>query len=169
MKKIFVTRELQKGLTIVEMLMYMAIFAVLMTILTQVFLSTLDVQLESKATSSVSQDGSYMLARLSYDIKRSQAVLSPTTYGQPSNTLQLNENGITYTYTTDTNGNLLIVNNQGTNYLNSADTTVNNLSFTRIGNVGGKSTILLSFQVKSTTQRVQGYQTSNFQTAVSLR
>src|SRR3989338_7347848 len=47
----------QKGVSMVELVLYMAILSVLLTILTSVFVSALDVQSESQATSSVEQDG----------------------------------------------------------------------------------------------------------------
>lgn len=162
-------KQVEKGITLVEMLMYMAIFAILMTVLTQIFISSLDVQLESKSTSSVEQDGTYILSRMSYDIRQAQSVVIPATYGQPTGTLELVINGINYTYSTDLNNNLTLTNNQGITFLNSAESTVTNVSFTRIGNVGGKSTIELSFQLNSTTQQNSGYQHMPFTTTVSLR
>lgn len=161
--------HIQKGMTIVEMLMYMAIFAILMTVLTQIFTSSLDVQLESKSTSSVQQDGQYMLSRLSYDLKRAQSVSIPANFGQPTGALQISIDGTTYTYSTDLNDNFTITNDQGTNNLNSTGTTVTNVSFLRIGNPGGKSTIQITYQVNSTTQQVSGYKRQTFQTTVSLR
>lgn len=166
---IFYKSHLQKGVTIVEMMLYMAIFAILMTVLTQIFVSTLDLQTESKATSSVQQDGGYILSRLTYDIQRAHAVTLPAIYGIASPTLQITINGISYTYGLDANKNLVLSNDQGTSNLNSADTTVQSISFMRIGNSGGKSTIQISYQIRGTTQRVQGYQTQSFQTTVSLR
>ncbi|HUD44122.1 MAG TPA: hypothetical protein VMR41_01125 [Patescibacteria group bacterium] len=160
---------LQKGTTIIEMMMYMVIFAILMTILTQIFTSILDSETESKATSSVEQDGAYLLSRLSYDVKRAQAVISPTTYGVASTSATLNIGGINYTYSSSPSGNMILINNQGTNVLNSSDTTIANLTFKRIGNVGGKSTLIINYQMVGTTQRVQGYERRNYQTTVSLR
>jgi len=69
-------KKTQRGLTLVEMLLYMAVFSILLTVLLQIFFSALDVQLESKATSGVDQDGTYIMARLTYDIQRAQAVIT---------------------------------------------------------------------------------------------
>ena len=163
-------KNLQRGITLVEMLMYMVIFAILMTVLTQIFISSLNVQLESKSTSSVQQDGTYILSRMSYDIKRAQSVVVPASYGQATGTLQLVIDGSNYTYSTDLNNNFTLTNAQGTTFLNSAESTVTNLTFIRIGNPGGKSTIQMSFQVNSTTkQQVSGEQSRIFSTTISLR
>ncbi len=159
----------QRGFTLVEMLLYMGIFSILMIVLMQIFISAIDTQLTSKATSSVDQDGAYILSRLSYDISRAQAVIAPSSYGSGSNNLTIQIGGSDYTYSLDSNDNLIVTNTYGTNQLNSVDTTLNNLTFTRIGNPAGKDTIQMSFQLKSTTQRNTGYELRNFTTTVSLR
>ncbi len=167
--KLYLMLKNPKGFTLVEMLLYMAIFSILMGVLIQIFFSAIDTQLTSKATSSVDQDGAYILSRLNYDISRAQAVTSPSSYGVGASSLSLQIGGASYTYSLDSNENLVLNNTYGINQLNSVDTVLSNLSFTRIGNPGGKDTIQLNFQLKSTTQRNTGYELRNFTTTVSLR
>ena len=160
----------QKGVTVVELLLYMFILSVLLTILTSVFVSALDVQSESNSASSVEYDGNYILARLSYDIHRANSISIPTSNGSSSATLRIVINSENYTYSIDSNNNLILVNNLGTNNLNNYGTSISALSIQRLGNAGGiENTLRINFTVTSKTKRVSGYETKNFQTNLSLR
>ena len=160
----------QKGITVVELLLYMGILTILLTILTSVFTSALDVQSESNAVSSVEQDGNYILARLAYDIHRAQSINIPATNGTTSNSFQIVIGGINYTYSIDANNNIILTNNLGANNLNNYGTNVSTFSVQRLGNAGGiENTLRINFTVTSKTKRVSGYETKNFQTNISLR
>ena len=160
----------QKGITVVELLLYMGILTILLTILTSVFTSALDVQSESNAVSSVEQDGNYILARLAYDIHRAQSINIPATNGTTSNSFQIVVGGINYTYSIDANNNLILVNNLGINNLNNYATSISNLSAQRLGNVGGiENALKINFTVTSRTKRISGYEVKDFQTNFSLR
>lgn len=171
MKKIFNSRNSQKGVTIVELLLYMSILAVLLTILTSVFVSALDVQSESQATSSVEQDGSYILARLSYDIHRAQSINIPSYNGLPAiNNFQIVIGGVNYTYNVDANNNLILTNNLGVNNLNNHGSSVSAFLIQRLGNAGGiENTLRINFTLTSRTKRISGYEAKDFETNLSLR
>ncbi|KKQ31988.1 MAG: hypothetical protein US48_C0039G0008 [Candidatus Levybacteria bacterium GW2011_GWA2_37_36] len=161
----------QKGVSMVELVLYMAILSVLLTILTSVFVSALDVQSESQATSSVEQDGNYILARLSYDIHRAQSINIPSDNGLPAiDNFQIVIDGVSYAYSVDGNNNLILTDNSGPNNLNNYGSSVSGLSIQRLGNAGGvENTLKINFTVKSRTKRISGYETKNFQTNLSLR
>lgn len=154
----------------VELLLYMNILAVLLTILTSVFVSALDVQSEAQATSSVEQDGNYILARLSYDIHRAQSINIPAANGTTNDNFQIVIDGVNYTYNVDGNNNLILTNNSGQNNLNNYGSSISDLSVQRLGNVGGiENTLKINFTVTSRTKRISGIETKNFQTNLSLR
>lgn len=160
----------QKGVTVVELLLYMAILSVLLTILTSVFVSALDVQSESQASSSVEQDGNYVLARLAYDIHGAQGINIPAVNGATSNNFQIAVNGVNYTYSVDVNNNLILTNDLGVNNLNNYGSSVSALLVQRLGNVGGvEDTLRVNFTVTSRTKRSSGFETKDFQTNFSLR
>lgn len=160
----------QKGISVVELLLYMAILAVLLTILTSIFVSALDVQSESTATSSVAQDGNYILARLNYDIHRAQSITIPATNGNSSDNFQIVISGVNYTYSVDENNNLILTANLAAKNLNNYGTSISNFSVTRLGNAGGvENTLKINFTVTSRTKRISGFETKNFQTNLSLR
>lgn len=160
----------QKGVTVVELLLYMALLSILLTVLTSIFMSALDVQLESNATSSVEQDGNYILARLAYDIHRAQSVNIPPINGATDNNFQIVIDGVNYSYTVDVNGNLILTNNIGANNLNSYGTRISAFSIQRFGNAGGiENTLKINFTLVSRTEKKSGFETRNFQTNLSLR
>lgn len=172
MKKIFKKINIfsQRGVTVVELLLYMAILSGLLSILTSIFVSALDVQSESNATSSVEQDGNYILTRLTYDIHRAQSINIPASNGTTSNNFQIVVGGVNYTYSTDVNGNLILTNNLGVNNLNNYGASVSAFSAQRLGNVGGvENTLKINFTVTSREKRISGFETKDFQTNLSLR
>jgi len=160
----------QKGTTMVELLLYMAILTILLIALTSIFTSALDSQSESSATSSVEQDGNYILARLGYDIHRAQSINIPATNGGSANNFQIVINGANNTYSVDGNNNLVLTNNLGSNNLNNYGSSVSAFLVQRFGNVGGvENTLKINFTITSRTKRISGFETKNFETNLSLR
>lgn len=157
------------GATLIELLLYMGLLSLMITLLTGIFVSTLDVQLESQAHSSVQEDGEYILTRLKYDILRASAVIQPGIIGAQSNTLEITVSAIPYTYALG--GTTLQLTNSidGTVILNSARSTVSNLSFQKISSSAGKNTVRINFTVNSVAKRNSGNESKQFQTTVSLR
>lgn len=159
----------QKGFTLLEILLSMAILMILIGILTTVFGQILDVQLESKSTSSVNQNGQYIIARLVHDMQSAQAIVTPALPGSTSATLQIRINSIDYTYTASPSGNLVLINNNGTDVLNSNAASISGVTFTRLGNGDSNDTIRVGFTVTSRTQKVGGSEQKNFQTTLGLQ
>mgnify|MGYP001605177278 FL=1 len=160
----------QKGVTIIELILYMAILSILITMLTSVFVSALDVQSESNATSSVEQDGNYILARLAYDIHRAQSINIPGTNGATNDNFQIVVGGVNYTYSLDPSNNLILTNDLGVYNLNSYGTSASAFLVQRYGNAGGvENTLKINFIITSRTKRVSGLEKKDFQTNLSLR
>jgi type II secretory pathway pseudopilin PulG len=172
MKKLFKKINIfsQKGTTMVELLLYMGILSILLVTLTSIFVSALDVQSESQATSSVEQDGNYILARLSYDIHRAQSINIPATNGATNNSFQIVIGGMNYTYSVDGNNNLILTDNLESNNLNNYNSSISNFSVQRLGNAGGvEDTLKINFTVTSRVRKISGFETRDFQTNLSLR
>ncbi len=162
------SRRLSFGFTIVEMLLYMGILSGFLLVVSQIFLSALDVQRESEATTSVEEDGRYILSRFQYDITRAQKVTVPTTLGSQSNTLQLTIGNGSSIYAV--NGtNLTLTDAIGTSTLNSYGSSVSAFGVQRLGNIGGKESVKLGFTLTSSTQRPAGPEVRTFQTTVGIR
>ena len=157
-----------KGFTLVELIIYMGIMMVLIMILTDILVAVLATQLSSQSTSQVSQDGRYIYTRLIYDVNRAQSVLLPLNLGETSNSLQATINGTVYTYSLS-GGNLVVTDPNGTDQLNSIDSSVSGLQFKRIGNQNGKNTFQINFTVISKIQTKGVTDQEIFQTTAGLR
>jgi len=166
-----------KAFTLVELLVFMGIFAILIVVLTQIFLSALNVQLESQATSSVQQDGRYILARLAYDINRAKNITEPVTPGTSSHQLQLTIEGSNYKYAAISGNLLTLTVDTGTPIqLNSFQTTISNISdlnFKRVGagstNGTTKDSIQINFTLTSSSKSQSGAEVKKFQTTAGVR
>lgn len=129
-----------KGFTLIELLLFMGIFSILMIVLFQLFISIFDVQLESQSVASVTQDGRFIVNKLTYDIKNATSVTMPAA-GASSQTLVISDGTTTYTYELD-NGNLNLTNSTlGTiDRLNSINTSVSDINFLRLADTQGQNT-----------------------------
>jgi len=156
--------KFKRGFTMIEMLIYMGLLSMFLVVLSGMFVSILQVQLDSETTAGLQQDGQYFLSRLAYDLERpSNTVTTPAAAGQNSPSLVSN------LFTYGQNGsNFQITDSVGTDNLNSNETQVSNLKFLRLGN-GAKDTIQVSFTLKSVAKRQSGQESRNFITTVGLR
>lgn len=169
----------QYGFTMVELLLYMGIFSILLIVLLQLFSGILATHTESQATSSVDQDGNFLLARLAYDIHNASSITSPVignsctwTTGSTTPCQLILSNG-TYTAQSD---NLTFTANGNTDQLNSIDTKITSITFSTYGNNSSscspncKPSIQISLTLQSKTVRQGGHlQTQSFQTTVATR
>src|SRR6266566_4299700 len=91
-------KNINRGFTLVELLLYMGLLTILVTIMSSLFKTIVDVQLESKSSSSVDQDGRFILARITHDMQAAQKIISPANPGDNSTSLQITVNSVNYTY-----------------------------------------------------------------------
>jgi len=165
---IFLSKIGQRGTTLIELILYIGIFSILLLVFLQIFTTILDLQQESQATTSVSQDGQFILARLTNDIKKAKTINTPANLNEPSSQLEIVVDGEIYTY--ELNGEKLsLTKNLEANSLNGYDTKATNLNFLRLGNVGGKQTITVTFTLTSNAVKNSGPEIKDFKTTIGLR
>jgi len=133
----------KNGFTIIEMILYAGLLVIFLGVLSNLFLSSLDIKTDSEAASYLGQDARLILSKLNYDIKRAESITAPA-LGATSSSLILNIGGIGYTYSLSS-GKVVLADNLGSANLNGSETMVSSLSFERVGNSGGKNTIKASF------------------------
>lgn len=160
-------RKLQRGVTMIELLMYMGLLSILIGVLSTLFVTILETQTESSTTSTVDQDSRYILARMNYDMHHAQQIILPSTPGQSATTLQIRINSVDYTYSLNSGNLQLTVSSQAAN-LNSSLSTISNVSFQRIGDGDTDDTIRFNFTVTSKRQLPSGPETRSFQTTYGL-
>ncbi len=165
----------QRGYTLIELVVYMGLLGMLLVILSQFFIAALNVQLVSKADTAVEQDGAYLLARITYDLRRAATLTQPS-LGQTVATLSATivDNGVNNSYQYAVNGGDMVLTIAGNAVqLNSDQSTISNFSLTRIGNSGqsvtAKDTVRVGFTVQSNAITSAGAQSLDYQTTVSLR
>jgi hypothetical protein len=155
------------GFTLVELLVFIGLFSILLTVLTQMFVTIVETQLDSQATSEVSQDSRYILNRLMYDIHRADSLTSPA-LGVYASSISLRIGTDTYIYN-KTGNNLFLSINGVDSQLNSHDTIVPNVQFQRLGNATNPALIQVNYTVKSTIQKSSGEEIKNVDTVIGLR
>jgi type II secretory pathway pseudopilin PulG len=157
------------GFSLIELLLYMGLLLVLIGILSSLFSSILDSQLETNSATSLQQDGQFLLAKLTEEVRQADGITTPGTLGQSSSTLQITTSGLATTYTLDGSGNFTASDDSGTEQLNSYLTTISGLTFTRNGNVGGKNSVTVSFTINSDVIEHSGLRSQTYTTTIALR
>lgn len=152
-----------KAFTLIELVIFMGLMAIFLTIISSIFIQSLDIQLEAESVSSVEQDGRYILNRLSYDISRSLVINNPSSPGSTSAVLTFTANNIVYTYALS-GSNVVFSDSSTSAQVNSYNSTISGLQFIRRGNgnPGNKTTITATFTVTSKIIRENGAETKTF-------
>ena len=159
--------KIKNGFSLIEMVVYMGVFSVIMLILTNLFINTLDLKVKNEANSTVSQDGRFVLSKIMNDINNANSVSYPS-LGSSASSLNFVLYGTAQTYQLN-NGNLELINNYGTSVLNSVGSKVTNLVFTRLGNAGGRNSVQVQFTLESISSVNGNKESISFQTTVGLR
>lgn len=163
----------QKGFTLIELLIYMAIFSTLLAVMTDIITSSLQIQLETKATSTVQTDGSYIISKLEYDLHRAKKITAPAGLGNTNSTpeLTLNISGKEYTYSV-INDDLHVISDDTDYVLNSYDSRISGFNIERIGNSTTTSdldTVQINFMITSKTKSKSGNEQRTYRTTIGLR
>lgn len=159
----------QKGITLIEVILYIALLSIFILVLLDIFMGGLNLQFESQATSAVQTDGQFIMARLMWDLKNADSLTAPAALGGSSSTLVFISSGISYTYSLS--GGILSLSRSGeTLALNSLESNISSITFTRLGNVGGKPTIKVDFTINGNTIKSgNNIETRTYQTTFGLR
>jgi Tfp pilus assembly protein PilW len=159
----------KKGFTIVELLIYMGLMSGFLVIMGNVFFSVLDLQLESKASSDVQQDGQFILSRLGYDLRRATAVSVPATAGETGNSLIMTIGGSNFAYSVN-GGDLQLTAGGGSQNLTSFGSSIQDFSVTRLQNPGGLPSLKISFTLVSRdTNLQQRSEVKSYEETLTLR
>ena len=136
---------MKRGFSIVEMLLYSGLLTLFLVVLSNLFLTSLDIKIASEGDSYTGQDARFIISRLTYDAKQAESIIAPA-LGVSANSLALVIDGANYTYA-PSGTNLEISDASGTYNLNGSETEVSDVSFQRIGNISGKNSIKVTFSV----------------------
>lgn len=155
-----------------ELILYFSLLGIVLIIATDIMLRTSEFSLESAAGNDLQDDAKFITSRFSYDIRRADSISLPASLGDSLGTLTLAVGSETHTYTlngSDLEYQETIGPNSQTGNLNSNRTTVNSLTFERLGNTNGNPTIKITFELEGTTAKKGGAEQKTFETVVSQR
>lgn len=153
----------------------MGLTATLIAVMSQVFIATLGLRLESEHTTSVQQDGRFIMARLRYDVRRSTSIVSPPLgVASSSMVLVIPEEGSDQTYQYLWNGSDLTVTTATSSYaLHSNRSIVTDFSVTPMGSFGQGSThsglITVTLGLAGNTDVEPGQQALELHTTIGQR
>lgn len=146
--------KLSRGTTVVELLIYLALLAIFMTVLLDVFVTTLNFKLQSESVSALNQDTRYIFEKMGYDVYNADSISVPS-----SGELDFVYGGSSIKYIIS-NGDLL----RGSSKLNGVDTKVDSINFTQIDN-----TVKVSLTLRSEITLPSGTKTQSFETTFAPR
>jgi hypothetical protein len=157
-----------KGVTIVELLIYLGLSTIMLVVLSELFVSILDESVKTQNYSAVQTDGRYILGRLKTQLNNATAVVTPANLGETSYELVLIISGATHRYYI-INTKLYLSDGTGDYLISHLDTRITGVVFTRTGNIGGKPVILIEFVSSTGASGTIGYESQTFKGAGGLR
>jgi type II secretory pathway pseudopilin PulG len=165
-------KKYKKGATLIELLIYFSILSILLVIVIDLMLRSGEFSLETSTRSSLQEDARFIVNRLTFDIHQADSISNPGSLGESGGTLILAVGADTHTYTlagTSLEYQETVGASTTTANLNSNQTQVNSLTFERLGNLGGKPTIKVTFELETTKREKGGPKQKTFETVVGTR
>ena len=161
-------RNINKGASIIEVIIYTFLAISLLLVITDIFSSLLDKSRESVSFSEVETDAKFINQKLLNNFSSATDILVPSLLNQPTTSLSFLANSTSYSYFLS--GSNLLINEGGIiNRLNSYGTQVNNFTVTRLGNSGGKSLLKISYDLRSTIILPKGYEQKTVKLTLGIR
>lgn len=158
-----------QAFTLIELMIFMGIFSILIFILTDIFIISLKTKTSAESTAVINQDGRFIFAKLTADINNANSISSPV-LGTSSSSIDLILYGVPETIRfNDSSGNIELVTGGKTDVLNSVNSKISNLAFTRLGNIGGKNTIRINITLQSRQIVNNNHEVISLETTVGLR
>lgn len=155
-----------KGFTLIELLVYIGLSSVLIALMSQIFLATLGIRIESQSTTNVQQDARFILSRVAHDVRRASTITAPSS-GQtgPILSLVINEQGTDHTYTYSVSGtDMVLTMGSDTDSVNSNGTKIESLAFKHIG-----ETVEIIITLVGNEQVTPGQQSLTTKMSVGIR
>ncbi len=157
-----------RGVTIVELLIYLGLSTIMLVVLAELFGAILDESTKTQNYSAVQTDGRYILGRLKTQLNNADSVSVPANLGDTSSSLELVIGGQTHRYYVS-NEKLYLNNGSGDYLVSHLDSRITNATFTKTGNSSGKPVILIEFTSSIGVSGTAGYESQTFKGGGGLR
>lgn len=159
-----------KGTTIIELVIYMGLLTIFMSLLMSLLTATLNFKTKSESISAVQQDARFILLRLSYDVYNADSVIVPASLGNPEDSLSMVSSGSGVTFAVDANDDLIQTIDGMATKLNGSDTKVTEFSVESLGVLGEDPTIKVNLTIEGrTTILGNRVETETIETTLGLR
>jgi len=158
----------RKGVTLIELVIYMSILSVLLLFFTDMFATLINKQLETESLSHVQQDANYLLSKFTYDFGRASSIEIPAAPGTPISSLRLKIDSALYDYSVHS-GNIITEHAGVQDVLNSSEVTISNPTFQRLGEGNSHDVVRITFDVTSKIKQRAGYDVTHFSTTLGIR
>jgi len=133
-EKTFSKSKLLTGFTLLELLIYVAILAILTVGIASAFLSVNRGRGQVEARSETNTNLQFAIEKISRDLKSASSVTTPATAGSSSDTLVMTLSGSTITYSVSSGQLKRQVNSETPETITSDKVTVATPTFTRLEN-----------------------------------
>ncbi len=162
----------QKGTSLVEVILYIALFSIIIIVIVDLLITSGSLKTESESQSGLQIDAALITSRLNYEIRNADTITSPAVIGQTTVNLSLTTGSEIQAFSLSGN-NLIYQKTVGVTTtsanLNTNLTNVSNLSFQALGSVGGKISIKINFTLTEGKATQQGNQTKNYEIVATTR
>lgn len=156
------------GYTLVELLMFIGLFSILLSVLTTIFFSTLELRARTEITTTVEQDSRYVLQKLTQVVRDADSVILPLANGNSSSQLIISRGGSTETYQIQ-NAKLVQIVGTDSFQLNASTTNIDSFSVQKLGNISGSSTVKISLTLSSTGAVAATHYSQTITTTIGIR
>ena len=171
MKKL-TTQMSQKGTSLIEVILYIALFSIIIIVIVDLLITSGSLKTESESQSGLQIDAGFITSRLNYEIRNSDSITTPVVAGPSTNSLVLTSGSETHTFSL-LGSNLLYQKTIGITTtsanLNTVLTNVSSLNFQPMGNISGKLSIKINFTLTEGKATQQGNQTKNYEIIATSR
>lgn len=89
---------MKQGFTLVELLLFLALFSALTVILSSIFMTALETQLSIGTRTSLDVQRDFIERRILYDLRNASNVSIPSEYDTTSQALELTVDGVSHVY-----------------------------------------------------------------------
>lgn len=141
----------QTGFTLIEMLLYIALSAVVLLALSQFFVLALSVRVKAQSVAEVEQQGTLVLKKIIQVIRNGSAIAVPAIGATSTSlTLAVPTGSKSPTVISQSNGRITITEGAGaTEYLTDRHTVVSNLIFSNLSDASARGTVKAQFTLNS--------------------
>lgn len=168
MKTATLLKKIQ-GATLIELVVYLALFSIVLLISIDLMVMSSETGAESSAKNSLNQDSNFILNRMEYDMQRAESIFAPTAPSQVTNYLWLTIGGQDYVYFVNLNKVQLYINGTWHDLSSSFVTAPSAMRFENVGTATTKSTIKAKITLRSTDTPKGGPLEKTFETVFGLR